>query len=286
MFRTPPRGSQLGLLAINVVGWLLFFFFYARIDAKEPESQVPAVEARLTLVEMAIEKLAAQFETSTQKLGAQLDVLEKQAETQLAEAAKKQKATQPDQVSRLLSEAQLRKLENATARLEDELGTARARTHVTVDLNSLVQGLRPNVSFGVLRTDIKKPGVVDLTFQVRNSGTHAAIVEVPELVLATKPVPASGPVDGRLVAAQDYSVQGRTGTFLPNEPSNHAYTVTLTDPKRLEQPLYYRMTFRTSTDPTVVAASSRLLQGKVAAKDIQELSVSHYTHLGELSVAR
>jgi hypothetical protein len=286
MFATHPRGSQIGLLVINVIGWLLLFFLYTRIDMREPEATVPAVEARLVLIETAIEKLAAQFDSSTQKLTAQLDVLEKQGESQLAEATKKQGRTQPDPVNRLLSEAQLRKLESATARLEDELGTARARTHVTVDLNSLVQGLRPNVSFGVLRTDVKKPGVVDLTFQVRNSGSHAAIVEVPELVLATKPVPPSGPVDGRLVATQDYAVHGRTGTFLPNEPSNHAYTVTLTDPKRLEQPLYYRMTFRTSTDPTVVATSSRLLQGKVAAKDIQELSVSQYTHLGELSVAR
>lgn len=285
MFGTPARGNQLGLLVVNVIGWLLFFFFYARIDVKEPDHQVSAVEARLALVETSIERLAAQFDTSTQKLAAQLEVLEKQGEIQLAEAAKKQKGAQPDQVSRLLSEAQLRKLESATARLEDELGTARTRTHVTVDLNSLVQGLRPNVSFGVLRTDVKKPGVVDLTFQVRNSGSHAAIVEVPELVIATKPVPPGGPVDGRLTS-QDYSVHGRTGTFLPNEPSNHAYTVTLTDPKRLEQPLYYRMTFRTSTDPTVVATSSRLLHGKVAAKDIQELSVSQYTHLGELSVGR
>jgi hypothetical protein len=229
---------------------------------------------------------SAQLESSSQKLIAQLDVLEKQGESQLAEAVKREERAQPDRAHRLLAEAQLRKLENATARLEDELGPGRTRTHVTVDLSSLVQGLRPNVSFGVLRTDIKQPGVVDMTFQVRNSGSHAAIVEVPDLVLATKPVPPSGPVDGRLVATQDYSVHGRTGTFMPNEPSNHAYTVTLTDPKRLEQPLYYRMTFRTSTDPTVVATSSRLLQGKVAAKDIQELSVSQYTHLGELSVAR
>ena len=146
-------------------------------------------------------------------------MLEKQGESQLAEAVKKPGRTQPDQVNRLLSEVQLRKLENATARLEDELGTARARTHVTVDLNSLVQGLRPNVSFGVLRTDVKKPGVVDITFQVRNSGSHAAIVEVPELILATKPVAPSGPVDGRLIATQDYSVHGRTGTFFRMSPA-------------------------------------------------------------------
>jgi hypothetical protein len=286
MFGRQPRGSQLGFLVVNIIGWLLLFFFYARtdrIDVEELESQGPALEARLALVETSIEKLAAQFETSTGKLLSQLDALQKQGESQLAEAPKKPSRTPADN---RLADAQLRKLESATARLEDELGLTNARTHVTVDLHSLVQGLRPLVSFGVLRTDIKRPGVIDMTFQVRNSGAHAAIVDVPELVLATKPIPPSGPADGRLIATQDYSVQGRIGTFLPNEPSNHAYTVTLTDPKRLEQPIYYRMTFRTSTDPTVVATSSRLLQGKLAAKDVQELSVAQYTHIGELSAAR
>jgi hypothetical protein len=207
--------------------------------------------------------------------------------SQLEEAGKRQARVPAGQPAGRVSEAQLRKLESATARVEDELANLKHYPHVTVDLNDLVQGLRPNISFDVVRIDVKKAGVVDVTLQARNLGPYAAVVEGPDLVVATKPVPAGGPADGQLLPTQDYTFKSaRLGTLLPNQPINVAYTLALNDAKLLDQPLYYKLTFKTNTDPTVVTTASRLLRGKLSEKEVKDLSVSQHNQLGDLSVGR
>jgi len=272
-----PWATQYGPLLLNVIGWVALYFVVSGLLAQHDGPNAPAWTAAMNERDAQLKAMEAQLaklESTTQKLADQMEIL-----------ALQQRAQQ-DGLGRRLSQAEIRKLESATARLEEELANLRERTYVTVDLNTLVQRLRPNVSFGLLRVDPSKPGVADVTFQMHNLGPYAAIVDAPEVVLATKPVSLSGPIDGQLVPLEDYTVRGaRAGALLPNEPRNQAYTIVLNNPRRLEQPLYYKVTFKTSTDPAVVNASSRLLQGKVPEKDIRELSVSQYGDVGEVNIA-
>jgi hypothetical protein len=270
-------------LVLNVIGWAAIYFLFAGLLQKQPEKPPnPELQAREAQGQQAQEARARAMEAqlatltaSTQRISDQLDALDRQ----------RRAPGQTDDIGRRLSQAQLAKLESATARLEDELGSLRQRTHVTVDLNVLVQSLRPNVSFGVLRVDPRKPGEIDLTFQMRNLGPYMAMIEAPDIVVATKPIPQSGPIDGQLVLGKDYAFRAvRAGALLPSEPKNHAYTIVLNDPRKMEHPLYYRMNFKTTTDPTVVGASTRLLHGKLPEKEIQELSAAHYSHIGEVAV--
>jgi hypothetical protein len=264
------RWARYAPLALNVIGWVAIYFLLAGVLPKqsgEPSAAENATAAQLRALEIQLAKLEGQ----TQRLADRLDSVQRNP---------------TDDVNRRLSQAQMARLESATARLEDELGNLRQRTHVNVDLNTLVQNLRPNVSFDLLRVDPTRPGMIDLTFQMRNLGPYPADVNAPEIILATKPIAPSGPIHGQLTA-QDYSVRALpVDALLPNEPRNHAYTIMLNNPRRIEQGLYYRMTFRLTTDAKVVATSSRLLQGKVPTKDIQELAIAHYSHVGEVAPAQ
>jgi hypothetical protein len=264
--------NPFGLLLLNLIGWVAFYFVVSHAFVRQGETPAPASAAERDVLARAVEARLATLETHVQKMTAQLDVIANRAQAR------------PDDVGQRLSQAELRRLESTTARLEDELGNLSRRTHVTVDLNTLIQGLRPNVSFGLLRIVPTKPGVLELTFQMRNLGAHAASVDAPEIVLAAKPFAESGPIDSQLVPGEDYTVKTyRVEALLPNESRNLAYSVMLNDPRRLDKPLHYKVTFRASTDPAVVATSSGLLKGKLPEKDIRALSVSHYGHVGEVA---
>lgn len=263
--------NPFGLLLLNLIGWGAFYFVVSHAFVGQGETPAPASAAERDALPRAVEARLATLETQLQKMTAQLDVIANRARPD-------------DDVGRRLSQAELRRLESTTARLEDELGNLGRRTHVTVDLNTLMQGLRPNVSFGLLRIVPTKPGVLELTFQMRNLGAHAASVDAPEIVLAAKPFAESGPIDSQLVPGEDYTVKAyRVDALLPNESRNLAYSVVLNDPRKLDKPLHYKVTFRTSTDPAVVATSSGLLKGKLPEKDIRALSVAHYGHVGEVA---
>jgi len=259
-----------GLLLLNLIGWVVFYFVIASTLVRQGEK--PAPDAAERDLARSVDARLATLETHLQKLAAQLDGIASRAQAR------------PDDVDRRLSQAELRRLESTTARLEDELGNLSRRAHVTVDLNTLIQGLRPNVSFGLLRIVPTKPGVLELTFQMRNLGAYAVTVDAPDIALAANPFAESGPGDGLLVPGQDYTVKAdRVEALLPNESKNFAYTVVLNDPRRLARPLYYKAMFRTSTDPAVVATSSGLLKGKLPEKDIRALSVAQYAHVGEVT---
>lgn len=260
-----------GLLLLNVIGWIVFYFVISSTVARQGERPASDSAEREALARTVDARLAT-LETHLQKLDAQLEGIASRVQTR------------PDDVGRRLSQAELRRLESTTARLEDELGNLTRRTHVTVDLNALVQSLRPNVSFGLLRIAPTKPGVLELTFQMRNVGPYSTTVEAPDIALAAKPFTDSGTGEGLLVPGQDYIVRAeRIETLLPSESRNFTYTVVLNDPRRLERPLYYKATFRTSTDPAVVATSTGLLKGKLPEKDIRALSVAQYGHVGEVT---
>ena len=263
--------TPLAFLLVNLVGWVIFYLAAVGAFTRPGEAPDPSAVQRDDLARSVAARLAT-LETHVQKMTGQLDVIANRA------------PARPDDIGRRLSQAELKRLEITTARLEDELANLSRRTHVTVDLNALVQGLRPNVSFGLLRIAPTKPGVLDLTFQTRNLGAYAATVEVREIALAATPFTGSGPADGVLVPDQDYTVKApRAETLLPNEARNLAYTVVLNDPRRLERPLHYKATFRTSTDPAVVATSTGLLKGKLPETDIRALSVSEYAEVGEVT---
>ena len=263
--------TPLAFLLVNLVGWVIFYLAAVGAFTRPGEAPDPSAVQRDDLARSVAARLAT-LETHVQKMTGQLDVIANRA------------PARPDDIGRRLSQAELKRLEITTARLEDELANLSRRTHVTVDLNALVQGLRPNVSFGLLRIAPTKPGVLDLTFQTRNLGAYAATVEVREIALAATPFTGSGPAGGVLVPEQDYTVRApRAETLLPNEARNLAYTVVLNDPRRLERPLHYKATFRTSTDPAVVATSTGLLKGKLPEKDIRALSVSEYAEVGEVT---
>ncbi|MGH8695549.1 MAG: hypothetical protein ACREVS_03665 [Burkholderiales bacterium] len=264
--------SPAGFLLLNVIGWGVFYFVISSTVLRQPEKAVPDAAVRDALAR-AVDGRLESLETHMRKLTEQVESVARLAQ-----------ARPPDEVGRRLSQAELRRLESTTARLEDELGNLSRRTHVTVDLNALIQGLRPNVSFGLLRITPTKPGVLELTFQMRNLGAYAVTVDAPVIALAPRPFAESGPNEGVLVPGQDYAVRAdRVETLLPNESKNFAYAVTLNDPRRLANPLYYRATFRTSTDPAVVATSTGLLKGKLPEKDIRDLSVAQYGHVGEVT---
>jgi hypothetical protein len=261
-----------GLLLLNLIGWVAFYVVMSSTVVRSVEKPATAAPDGDALARTVDARLAA-LESHMQKLGEQLDGL-----------AGRIQQSRADDVGRRLSQAELRRLESTTARLEEELDNLGRRTHVTVDLNALVQGLRPNVSFGLLRIAPAKPGVVELTFQMRNLGGHAVTVDAPEIALAARPFAESGPGDGLLAPGQQYTVRADpVETLLPNESRNLTYAVVLNDPRRLANPLYYRATFRTSTDPAVVATSTGLLKGKLAEKDIRGLSVAQYGHAGEIT---
>jgi len=263
--------TPLAFLLVNLVGWVIFYLAAVGAFTRPGEAPDPSAVQRDDLARSVAARLAT-LETHVQKMTGQLDVIANRA------------PARPDDIGRRLSQAELKRLEITTARLEDELANLSRRTHVTVDLNALVQGLRPNVSFGLLRIAPTKPGVLDLTFQTRNLGAYAATVEVREIALAATPFTGSGPAGGVLVPDQDYTVRApRAETLLPNEARNLAYTVVLNDPRRLERPLHYKATFRTSTDPAVVATSTGLLKGKLPETDIRALSVSEYAEVGEVT---
>lgn len=263
--------TPLAFLLLNLIGWVIFYFVAAGGFTRQPEAPEPP-SGQWDELARSVDVRLATLEAQLQKVAERIDVVATRTEAR------------SDDVARRLSQAELKRLEITTARLEDELANLSRRTHVTVDLNALVQGLRPNVSFGLLRIAPTKPGVLDLTFQTKNLGAYAATVEVREIALAATPFTGSGPAGGVLVPDQDYTVRApRAETLLPNEARNLAYTVVLNDPRRLERPLHYKATFRTSTDPAVVATSTGLLKGKLPEKDIRALSVSEYADVGEVT---
>jgi hypothetical protein len=289
--------SSLVFLLLNIIGWAAFLF-YAQRPLPQDDGDTAAIEAHTAKLDSFMQKLEQDLTSRDQELRDQLAALEQQTRTQIDEA-KKEMETQLEETSKQKirviptdprargTDPQLKKLETATARVEDELTNLRNHPHVTVDLNALVQGLRPNIAFDVVRIDTRKLGVIDLTLQARNLGPYAAVVEGPELVIATRPVSLSGPVDGQLLPAQDYTFRSsRLGTLLPDQPINVAYTVTLNNAKLLDQPLYYKLTYKTNTDPTLVTTATRLLRGKLSEKEVQDLSISQHNQSGDLSVAR
>ncbi|MGH8728848.1 MAG: hypothetical protein ACREV9_12000 [Burkholderiales bacterium] len=288
--------SPLAFLLLNVIGWGVFLFFFVQLSAKDGGEKA-AINAQTEKLESFTQKLDQQLESRDQQLREQVAALDQQMRTQIEEvrqqmnnqieASKEVKVAPADPRRGVPDTRQLKKLETATARVEDELSNLRNHPHVTVDLNALVQGLRPNIFFDVVRIDARNTGVVDVTLQARNLGPYAAVVEGPDLVIATKPVPSAGTVEGQLSPAQDYTFKSaRLGTLLPNQPMNIAYSVALNDAKQLDQPLYYKLTFKTNTDPTLVSTASRLLRGKLSEKEVQALSVSQQSHAGDLSVGR
>jgi hypothetical protein len=263
--------TPLAFLLLNLAGWVIFYFAAAGPPVREREAPDPSAAQRDALAR-SVEARLATVEAQLQKVADRIDILATRAQAPR------------DELAQRLSQAELKRLESTTARLEDELASLSRRTHVTVDLNGLVQRLRPNVSFGLLRIAPTKPGVIDLTFQTRNLGAYAATVEVQEFALAATPFTASGSAGELLVPGQDYTVKPlRPETLLPNEARNLGYTVVLSDPRRLERPLHYRATFRTTTDPTVVATSTGLLKGKLPEKDIRALSIADYAEVGEVT---
>jgi hypothetical protein len=251
--------TPFALLLLNLIGWVAFYFLVSGAPGRQAEAAPgPERDALARSVDARLATLEAQL----QQIAARLDAAATQAR---------------DDVGRRASQAELK-------RLEGELDDLSRRPHVTVDLNTLLQGLRPNVSFGLLRIAPTKPGVLELTFQTRNLGSHGARVEQPEFLLASKPLAASGRGDGLLVPDQDYTVKAhQVEALLPNESRNLAYTIVLNDPRRLDGPLHYKVTFRTRTDPAVVATSAGLLNGKLPEKDIRALSVSEYDYVGEVA---
>lgn len=288
--------SPLAFLLLNVIGWGVFLFFFVQLSA-EDGGEKAAIDAQSAKLDSFTQKLDQQLESRDQQMREQVAALEQQMRTQIdevkqqvdnqIEATKQVKVAPADPRRGVADTQQLKRLETATAKVEDELADLRNNPHVTVDLNALVQGLRPNISFDVVRIDSRNTGVIDVTLQARNLGPYAAIVEGPDLVIATKPVPSAGTVEGQLSPAQDYTFKSaRLGTLLPNQPMNIAYSVALNNAKQLDQPLYYKLTFKTNTDPTLVTTASRLLRGKLSEKEVQALSVSQQSHAGDLSGGR
>lgn len=285
-----PNWSSVAPLLFNVIGWVVVVFLVVRLSGEDDGTEA-AIEAQSAKLEAFSEKLDEQLAMRDQQLSDQAAAREQKMRTdiedakqqmrvQIEEASKQKTPVRSAQPAARLSDANLKKLES-------DLANLRAHPQLTVDVNNLVQGLRPSISIDVVRIDAKKNGVVDLTLQARNLGSYAVALEGPELVIATQPVATTGAAEGALSPSQDYTFKStRIGTLLPNQPINVAYSVALNDSKLLDQPLYYKLTYKTNTDPTVVVTASRLLQGKLSEKEVQDLSVSQHNQVGDLSVGR
>ena len=235
---------------INGIGWLVMYFLVL-------SPQVDQYRAQTKLFNAQFEKI----QSSPQKQIEQLEVKEKSGRVQL------------DDATRRFIELQINRLEGATARLESQLANLRAQTQVTVDLNSVRQGLRPNLLFGKANITFLQKNEVEVSFEVKNIGSNPAILEVPKIFLSMKPITEQTTSDALLVDGKDYSLQTfRPGMYQPGFSGNVSFVI-----KLLNQALrgslihsYYR--FQASTDPSAVSTAAQILGKQISSDELKQLS--------------
>lgn len=244
--------ALVAITVLNGIGWLVLYYLVL----------VPQVEQNIAQTRL-LDAQSARLEGATQKLADALDLREKAGRIEV------------DDANLRLLEAQIRKLESTAMRLEEQVSSLRQRTQASTDLNTLMQGLRPNVAFGRFDFAFPSSDLCSLEHEIKNIGVNAAIVDEPRLFLATQPFGDTVPKEGVLVLGQDYSFElgQRTGMVLPGQALSAVYRIRLLRPELRGRPLYYRFLWTVTTDPTAVANAATLLGKHANQNDLRSRSV-------------
>jgi hypothetical protein len=256
--------GPLVITLFNGIGWLVVYFLVLSPQVDQNRAQTKLFDAQL-------EKL----QSAHQRLTEQLDVKERSGRVQL------------DDANRRFIDAQMSRLESATARLERQLANLRAQTQATADLNSVRQGLRPNIRFGIIESTFLQKDEIELVHEVKNIGSNAAIVAAPIILLSTRPIIEDGDSSALLAVNRDYSARvSEAGMLQPGNSSWISYSIKLLNKTLRGSAIHFKLMWQTSTDPSAVSTAAQILGKQISGAELKELSQFSHSLSGDITFAR
>jgi len=248
------------LVAVVVAG-ISNYFLVTRFAAREYDANAKLAETQMN-----------RLKSSAQKLQDELTNVAKQAEISLFEANKK------------LIEKNVERLDSSVTRLSDELANTEKKVRISLDIAAFVKDIQPNLQIDLSKQTSLNENELIFSFDIKNIGTHAAIIEEPPLYLSILPIYSNTKIENPSFGRGDYELQNmRIGDVPAGQHVKHVFHVKFKKELRIPNTIYYYTEFQTNTDRSITKLAKRLLTDYMSNDEIDNLGRRTYSRWGSLT---
>jgi hypothetical protein len=249
------------LVAVILAG-VSNYFFVTRFAAREYEANARLAETQMN-----------RLKSSAQKLQDELTNLAKQAEISLFGANKK------------LIEKNLERLDSSVTRLSEELAITEKKVRISLDIATFVKDIQPNLQIDLSNQMSLNENELIFSFDIKNLGTHVAIIEEPPLYLSIQPIYSNIKIENLSLSRGDYELQNmRIGDVPAGQRVSHVFLVKFKKELRIPNAIYYYAEFQTNTDRSITRLAKRLLADYMSNDEIENLTRRTYSRWGSLTL--
>jgi len=247
------------LVAVMLAG-VSNYFFVTRFAAREYKANVKLAETQMN-----------RLKSSTQKLQDDLTLAAKQAEISLVEANKK------------LIEKNVERLDSSVTRLSDELANTEKRVRISLDIATFVKDIQPTLQIDLSNQTSLNENELIFSFDIKNLGTHVAIIEEPPLNLSIQPTYSRNKIENLSFSGGDYELQNmRIGDVPAGQHVKHVFLVKFKKELHIPNTIYYYTEFQTNTSWSITRLAKRLLIDYMSNDEIDNLARRSYRRWGSL----
>jgi len=249
------------LVAVMLAG-VSNYFFVTRFAVREYEANAKLAETQMN-----------RLKSSAQKLQDDLTYVAKQAEISLFEANKK------------LIEKNVERLDSSVTRLSDELANTEKRVRISLDIATFVKDIQPNLQIDLSKQMSLSENELIFSFDIKNLGTHVAIIEEPPLYLSIQPIYSNIKIEKLSFSRDDYELQNmRIGHVPAGQQVKHVFHVKFKKELHIPNTIYYYTEFQTNTDWSITKLAKRLLADYMSNDEIDILAHRPYSRNGSLTL--
>jgi len=249
------------LIAVLVAG-VSNYFFVTRFAAREYEANAKLAETQMN-----------RLKSSAVKLQDDLTNAAKQAEISLFEANRK------------LIEKNVERLESSVTRAADELANIEKRVRISLDIATFIKDIQPNLQIDLSNQISFNENELTFSFDIKNLGSHVAIIEEPPLYLSVQPIYSSIRIENPVFRREDYELQNmRIGNVPGGQHVRHVFHVKFKKEVHIPNTIYYYTDFLTNTDWSITKLAKRLLADYMSNEEIDSLALRSYRRWGYLTL--
>ncbi len=171
-------------------------------------------------------------------------------------------------------------------RLSNELANTEKQVKMTLDIASFIKDIQPNLQIDAGGVKYQDEATLNMYFNISNLGAHVAVIEEPQLYLATEPIFSTDNVSNQLCEGTDYQLKNmKIGNVPPGQKVQQIFGIKFKNIAKIPDKIYYHTTFDSKTDWAVSKVAQNVLRDYLANEEVQKLTARSYNRWGPVEIA-